>query len=170
MHDIVGRAWPNMCAEHGTVTCVWLSSECDWTSGHRKSHKIYTHVHRNCESGVVITYKHAAHRLVQHRLQVKEMARTDDSTLAIFLYMRYREPPSRCSLESSDQHRHRESGNQDKPHWQIAMQLRYHSSLWIGPWVVSGYVTAIEELDCPWFMSSTIEWFLNLTYDVNHAK
>ena len=34
-------------------------------------------------------YKHAAHRLVQHRLQVVEMAWTDDSTLAIFFYMRY---------------------------------------------------------------------------------
>ena len=33
-----------------------------------KSHKIYTHVHRNCESGLVIIYKHAAHWLVQHRL------------------------------------------------------------------------------------------------------
>jgi len=23
MHDIVGRAWPNTRAEHGTVTCIW---------------------------------------------------------------------------------------------------------------------------------------------------
>jgi len=59
-------------------------------SGHRKSHKIYTRVHRNRESGLVIIYKHAAHRLVQHRLQVVEMAWTDDSTLAIFFYIRYR--------------------------------------------------------------------------------
>jgi len=29
-------------AEHGAVTCIWLSSERDWTSGHRKSHEIYT--------------------------------------------------------------------------------------------------------------------------------
>jgi len=29
-------------------------------------------------------YKHAAHRLVQHTLQVVEVALTDDSTLAIF--------------------------------------------------------------------------------------
>jgi len=36
--------------------------------------------------------------------------------------------------------------------------------------VVSVFVITIEELDCPWFMSSTIEWSLNLTYDVNHAK
>jgi len=43
-----------------------------------ENHKIYTHVHRNCESGLVIIYKHAAHRLVQHRLQVVEMAWTDD--------------------------------------------------------------------------------------------
>jgi len=43
-----------------------------------------TCVHRNCESGLLIIYKHAAHRLVQHRLQVVEMAWTDDSTLAIF--------------------------------------------------------------------------------------
>jgi len=41
-------------------------------------------VHRNCESGLAIIYKHAAHMLVQHRLQVVEMAWTDDSTLAIF--------------------------------------------------------------------------------------
>jgi len=37
-----------------------------------ENHKIYTRVHRNCESGLVIIYKHAAHRLVQHRLQVVE--------------------------------------------------------------------------------------------------
>ena len=38
----------------------------------------YTHVvHRNCKSGLVIIYKHAAHRLVQYRLQVVEMAWTD---------------------------------------------------------------------------------------------
>ena len=36
-----------------------------------------------------IKYTHAAHRLVQHRLQVVEMAWTDDSTLTIFFYMRY---------------------------------------------------------------------------------
>ena len=54
-----------------------------------ENHKIYTRVHRNCESGLVIIYKHAAHRLVQHRLQVVEMAWTDDSTLAIFFYMCY---------------------------------------------------------------------------------
>ena len=40
-------------------------------------------------------YKHAAHtgpaydRLVQYMLQVVEVALTDDSTLAIFFYMRY---------------------------------------------------------------------------------
>ena len=54
-----------------------------------ENHIIYTRVHRNCESGLVIIYKHAAHRLVQHRLQVVEMAWTDESTLAIFFYMRY---------------------------------------------------------------------------------
>ena len=48
-----------------------------------ENHKIYTRVHRNCES-VVVIYKHAAHRLVRHRLQVLEMACTDDSTLVIF--------------------------------------------------------------------------------------
>jgi len=47
-------------------------------------------VHRNCESGLAIIYKHAAHRLVQHMLQVVEVALTDDSTLAIFFYMHYR--------------------------------------------------------------------------------
>jgi len=30
--------------------------------------KLYTCVHRNCESGLAIIYKHAAHRLVQHTL------------------------------------------------------------------------------------------------------
>ena len=44
----------------------------------------------HCESGLAIIYKHAAHRLVQYRLQVAEMAWTDDSTLAIFFYLRYR--------------------------------------------------------------------------------
>jgi len=34
------------------------------------------------ESGLVIIYKHAAHRLVQHRLQVVERAWADYSTLA----------------------------------------------------------------------------------------
>jgi len=57
----------------------------------RENHtKIYTRVHRNCESGLVIIYKHAARRLVQHRLQVVLMTWTDDSTLAIFFYIHYR--------------------------------------------------------------------------------
>ena len=47
-------------------------------------------VHRNCESGLAMIYKHAAHRLVQHMLQVMEVALTDDSTLAIFFCMRKR--------------------------------------------------------------------------------
>ena len=55
-----------------------------------ENHKIYTRVHRNRESGLVIIYKLAAHRLVQHSLQVMEMAWTDDSTQAISFYMRYR--------------------------------------------------------------------------------
>jgi len=38
-----------------------------------ENHKIYTRVHRNCESGLAMIYKHAAHRLVQHRLQVMEI-------------------------------------------------------------------------------------------------
>ena len=59
-------------------------SMCD----HKKK-KIHS-LHRNCESGVAIIYKHAAHRLDQHMLQVVEVALTDDSTLAIFFYMRYR--------------------------------------------------------------------------------
>ena len=54
-----------------------------------ENHIKYTRVHRNCESRLVIIYKHATHRLVQHRLQVMEMAWTDDSNLAIF-YMHYR--------------------------------------------------------------------------------
>ena len=40
----------------------------------------YTHVYTGTVSGLVIIYKHAAHRLVQHRLQVMEMAWTDNST------------------------------------------------------------------------------------------
>jgi len=48
-----------------------------------------TENHRNCESGLVIIYKHAAHRLVQHRLQVVEMAWTDYGTLAIFFFKCY---------------------------------------------------------------------------------
>jgi len=49
-----------------------------------ENHIKYTRVHSNCESGLVIIYKHAAHRLVHHRLQFVEMAWTDDSNLAIF--------------------------------------------------------------------------------------
>ena len=45
---------------------------------------------KDCESGLAMIYKHAAHRLDQHMLQVAEVALTDDSTLAIFFYMRYR--------------------------------------------------------------------------------
>jgi len=67
---------------HLTVIRMWLNL--------RPQKIIYTRVHRNCESGLVIIYKHAAHRLVQHRLQVVEMAWTDDSTLAIFFYICYR--------------------------------------------------------------------------------
>jgi len=55
-----------------------------------ENHIKYRCAHRNCESGLVTIYKHAAHRLVQHRMLVVEMASTDDSTLAIFIYMRYR--------------------------------------------------------------------------------
>ena len=51
--------------------------------------KIHTRTNRNCESGLAIIYEHAAHRLVQHTLQVVEAAWTDASTLAIFFYMRY---------------------------------------------------------------------------------
>ena len=39
---------------------------------------------------MVIIYKHAGDRLVQHRLQVVQMAWTDDSILAIFFYIHYR--------------------------------------------------------------------------------
>ena len=68
---------------HLTVIRMWLNL---------RPQKItkYTRVHMNCESDLVIIHKHAAHRLVQHRLQVVEMAWTDDSTLAIFFYIRYR--------------------------------------------------------------------------------
>ena len=69
-----------------TYDCHQNLTEPQATENHMK----YTRVHRNCESGLAIIYKHAAHRLVQHRLQVVEMAWTDDSTLAIFFYIRYR--------------------------------------------------------------------------------
>jgi len=36
------------------------------------------------ESGLAILHKHVAHRLVQHTLQVVEVAWTDDSNLVIF--------------------------------------------------------------------------------------
>jgi len=52
----------------------------------KKSYIEYT----GTESGLAMIYKLAAHRLVQHMLQVVEVALTDDSTLAIFFYMRYR--------------------------------------------------------------------------------
>jgi len=53
MHDIVGWAWASGHAEHGPGACTGQSSECDWTSGHRISHKKYTRVqHRNCEAGL----------------------------------------------------------------------------------------------------------------------
>ena len=142
MHNIVGWAWPSTCAEHGAVTCIWLSSECGWTSGHRKSQNIHTRTQElwirpgyniqacstqaeGCGDGME-RWQHSS-RLLLHALLVASIA----------LY----------SLESSDRHRHRESGNQDKPHWQIAMQLCYRSSHWIGPWEVSVLVITIEELD-----------------------
>ena len=54
MHDIVGWVWATAHAEHGPVACTWLSSQCDWTSGHRIWHKKYslhmctTHVYNTC--------------------------------------------------------------------------------------------------------------------------
>ena len=81
--------------------------------------KKYTRVHRNCESGLAIIHKHAAHRLV-------EMTWTNDSTLAIFFHMRYRLPPSHCCekrLESSGFDIRIMSRNKDKWHQQIAMWL-----------------------------------------------
>ena len=49
----------------------------------KKIHSVY----RNCDLAMI--YKHAAHRLVQHMLQIVEVALTDDGTLAILFYMRY---------------------------------------------------------------------------------
>jgi len=49
-------------------------------------------------------------------------------------------------------HRHRESGNKDKWHQQPL-------NGYVREWSPS-FVVAIEELDCPWFTSSTHEWFL----------
>jgi len=70
--------------EHMTVIRMWLNLRP------QKFTKKYIHIHRNCESGLATIYKHAAHRLVQHMLQVVEMAWKDDSTLAISFYMCYR--------------------------------------------------------------------------------
>ena len=125
MHDIVRWAWSSARAEHGAVTCIWLSSECDWTSGHRISPKSTRALNRNWEWGLAI--KHAAYRLVRHTLQVLEMAWTDDST------------PFTCATGSLHhavvrsivsmlkvqwiQHWNRESGNKGKGHRQIAMWL-----------------------------------------------
>ena len=75
------RTWSSYM--HLTVIRMWLNLRP------QKFQNIDTRVHRNCESGLAIIYKHAAHKLVQHRLHVVEMAWTDDSTLAIFFYMRY---------------------------------------------------------------------------------
>ena len=59
------------------------------------------------ELGLAIIHKHGAHRLVQHTLQVVEMAWTDDSTLGhLLLHVLLLLPPSRC----------RESGNKEKRH------------------------------------------------------
>jgi len=79
MHDIVGepdRVHAQNMEQLHAFDCHQNVAEPQAT----ENHKIYTRVHRNCESGLVIIYKHAAHRLVQHTLQVVEMAWTDDST------------------------------------------------------------------------------------------
>ena len=79
MHDIVGRAWVSARAEHGPVAGIWLLSKCDWTSGHKISHKKYTRVqHRDCESGLA---KHAAQARPAHAAGHVEMAWTDESHL-----------------------------------------------------------------------------------------
>ena len=50
--------------------------------------KKYTRVHRNCESGLAIIYKHTGWSSTRCT-EVMEMAWTDDNTLAVFFYMRY---------------------------------------------------------------------------------
>ena len=42
MHDIVGRTWATAHVECGPIAWTWLSSECDWASGHGISHKMYS--------------------------------------------------------------------------------------------------------------------------------
>ena len=54
-----------------------------------ENHKTSIHVHTGTMSQGWLYLKHAARRLVQHMLQVVEMAWTDDSILAIFFYKRY---------------------------------------------------------------------------------
>jgi len=49
--------------------CHQNVTETEATENHKKK---YTLVHRNCESGLAIIYKHATHRLVQHTLQWDE--------------------------------------------------------------------------------------------------
>ena len=58
--------------------------DCDQNVTEPRATENYTHVYTGTESGLAIIYRHAAHGMIQHRLQVVEMAWTDDSTLAIF--------------------------------------------------------------------------------------
>ena len=55
-----------------------------------ENHIKYTHAYTRTVNQAWYNIQHAAHRLVQHRLQVTEMAWRDDSTLAIFFYIHYR--------------------------------------------------------------------------------
>ena len=46
MYDIGEHERNDRCTDRGAVACTWLSSECDWTSGHRIWHKKYKHMHQ----------------------------------------------------------------------------------------------------------------------------
>ena len=59
---------------------------------HSCTYKLHDLKHEYSELSQTLNHIHVridTHRLVQHTLQVVEMAWTDDSTLAMFFYMRY---------------------------------------------------------------------------------
>jgi len=129
MHDIVGWAWVSAHVECGPVARTWLSLECNWTSGHRISHKKYTSLqHRNSESGIAKAFCTQAGPA--HAAGHVEMAWTDESHLFGACATGSPHRGSQKRSESSD--RNRESGNEDKQHWQIDVVYLCHSRHWIG--------------------------------------
>jgi len=66
--------------------------DCDQNVTEPRATENHTHVYTGTvsQAWLAIIQRHAAHGMVQHRLQVVEIAWTDDNTLAIFFYLRYR--------------------------------------------------------------------------------